>query len=253
MPPWINREALIRSATDFAQSNGYFLRSYANRISGLVEIAVYNSVLEYYKNSNYTLQLQNLGPKQSFRYKSSPAGLIENFSFFIATHSETGDVVSIVPNTKIQSAHHEHLYYSPDVVICSVVSAITVPLQNGKRHSYIENTGLITFIEVKHLTPFPEILFSFTGLLLEFSPAFVFRRITTSKDLVHLTPSIVFTGVASSHVRTIQTELTQRYKINIIYNTQATNGSIVNINNLLKYSWTLGMHQSEEIEGIQHD
>ena len=246
--PWIDRKKLISEATKFAKTNGYFLRKHANRISGLVEMAVYNSVIDHYTQLGYTLSIQNLGPKRSFKYKSSPIGLIENFSFFIATHPETADTISILPNTKIQSAYHNHLYYTPDVVVCSPLSTLTIPLQGGRKHSYVENAGLITFFEVKHLTPFPEVLFSFTGLLLEFSPAFIFRTIATTKELIHLTPCIVFTGSASAHVQMIQKELSQRYQINIIYNTQSTLGRIMNTNNLLKYDWEDGIHQVENSE-----
>jgi hypothetical protein len=235
MSPWIDRKKLIRDAKDFASKNGYFLRSHAKRISGLVEMAVYHSIVEYYHTQGYSLATANLGPKKSFKYKSSPTGLLDNFSSFTATHPSAGYSVWILPNTKVQSAHHKHLYYTPDVVVCVLIAAVTKEQQGGKRHSYVENSGLLTFIEVKHLTPFPEVLFSFTGLVQEFAPHFISGMVPTSLTASHLTPVIVFTGAASKHVRTIQKELETRYGINIIYNTQGTRGQIANTKTLLKY------------------
>ena len=219
----------------FAKRHGSFLRVHAKRISSLVEIAVYNSIVEYYDKHGYTLSAVGLGPRKSFVYRLGTTGLIENFSYFVGERRGRKAVV-ILQNVKIQSAHHDHLYYTPDVVVCRRNAAVTEKLANGRRHSFIKNRGLITFIEVKHLVPFPEVLFSFSGLVQEFAPSFISGRVKTSRRKRHLTPMIVFTGAASRHSDTIKVELEARYGINVVYNTQKADGRIASFARLRKYN-----------------
>lgn len=235
MRPWIDRKVLIKEAKDFVRRNGYFLRQNAHRISSLVEVAVYNSIVEYYRTRGFMLEARNLGPKKSFRYKVSSTGLTRNFSYFRATEPTTGAVVCIFHNTRIQSAHHAHLYYTPDVAVCDEDGNVTERLKSGRDHSYIVNAHLLTFAEVKHLPPFPEALFSFTGLVQEFMPGFIAGTIVLHPDEVHLSPILVFTGVSSEHNEKIRTELGKRYGINIVFGTQKSHGQIANFDELRKY------------------
>ncbi len=238
MQPWIDRKTLIDQAKEFIRKNGYFRRTNAKRISSLVEVATYNSVVAYYQDRGFNLTAKNLGPRKSFRYKIVSTGLIDNFSYFEATDLASKKPICIFHNTKIQSAHNEHLYYTPDVAVCAVNGAVTVKLKNGRRHSYVGNQQLFSFVEVKHLVPFPEALFGFTGLVLEFLPAFISRKKMIDRTGIHFSPMIVFTGVPSGHAEVIRQELSNRYGINIVYGTQKTQGRIANFSELKKYKHT---------------
>lgn len=235
MRPWIDRQTLINQAKAFVERNGYFLRNHANRISSLVEIAVYNSVVNYYQTCGFSLEAKNLGPKKSFRYKISSAGYTKNFSYFEATDPKSGSITCIFHNTKIQSAHHGHLYYTPDVAVCKDGGNTTTKLKSGRKHSFIVNKELLFFAEVKHLPPFPEALFSFTGLVQEFLPCFISGNVILDNAHLHLSPILVFTGVSSEHSETIRSELISRYGINIVFGTQTTHGQIANFSELKKY------------------
>lgn len=235
MKPWIDRLTLINEAKQFVRNNGYFLRTHAKRISSLVEVAVYNSIVSYYIQCGYSLNAKNLGPKKSFRYKVASTGHTRNFSYFEAVEPQTGSITCIFHNTKIQSAHHNHIYYTPDVAVCLDGGNITSLLKSGRKHSFIMNGKLLFFVEVKHLPPFPEALFSFTGLVQEFMPGFISHTVIINDKQVHLSPTLVFTGVSSEHSEKIRTELINRYGINIVYGTQKTNGRIANFEDLKKY------------------
>ena len=78
MGPWIDRKVLVSNAKRFVQSYGYLFRKNAKRISSLVEIAVYNSLVQYYKAKGFVVRGENLGPKKSFKYKLMASGLFEN-------------------------------------------------------------------------------------------------------------------------------------------------------------------------------
>lgn len=234
MKPWIDRKILVAQAEGFVKKYGFFIRKHAKRISGLVEVAIYNSVVTYYEDQGYTISAQNLGPKKSFKYRLKSSGLIESFSSFKATDA-AGDEVLILHNVKIESAHEDHLYYTPDVIVCRPNAAITKAQKNGTRHSYVTRAGCLTFVEVKHLIPSPEWLFSFSGLVLEFAPDYVQGKVKTVLSGGHLTPTLVFTGVPSAHSERIVASLCARYGINIICGTQKTDGRIASFKTLNKH------------------
>jgi hypothetical protein len=234
MSPWIDRQVLIKNTRKFVESHGLFLRRNGPRISSLVEISVYNSIVQYYESLGFQVAGQNLGPKRSFKYKLTATGLAENHSYFTAKKEAV--TFHILHNIRIQSAHHDHLYITADVVVTNQNGATTLKLKNGRRHSFVANPDLITFGEVKHLNPFPEVLFSFTGLVLEFMPGFVNKSYAISDTGDQLCPVIAFTGPASAHAEDIQEALTDRYGINISFGTSSSFGELTGFASMKKYS-----------------
>lgn len=232
---WIDRSILENNAKLFVQSYGYFLRQNAKRISGLVEVAVYNSITSYYESLGYELKVENPGPRRSFKYKLTANGLNENYSHFSATKAGT-DTLLIQHNIRLQSSHDDHLYYTADAVVCTVAAAKTEMQKSGRRHSYVAKSGIITFAEVKHLIPSPEFIFNFSGLVLEFAPDFINGTVAKSDKSVHPAPMIVFTGVAGKHAERIGDALRTRYGFNVIFGTNRTSGAIADFGKLEKYA-----------------
>ena len=233
MKAWIDHSILVRDAKAFVKKYGYYFRQNAKRISSLVEIAVYNSVVQHYTSHGYKVKARNLGPKKSFKYKLQASGLMENFSYFVATRG--GETLTILHNTKIQSSYHKHIYFTADVTVAFLEASVTKALKSGRRHSYVKNEGLVTFVEVKHLVPFPEVLFSFSGLVLEFMPRFIFEEIEIHRKYIHICPMIVFTGVGSDHTEEIRKQLIDRYRINIVFGTSKSDGKMSGMDKMNKY------------------
>jgi len=232
--PWIDRDILVKNAKRFTRAHGLFLRRHGPRISSLVEIAVYNSIVDYYKHFGYTATGANLGPKKSFRYKLTSSGLTENYSFFKV--QKAGDTFHILHNISIQSSHHDHMYFTADVVISNRNGATTQKLKSGRRHSFVSREDLITFAEVKHLNPFPEVLFNFMGLVLEFMPMLVEKTCVICDSGGQLCPIIAFTGPGSNHTELIQEQLTKRYGINIVFSTSSSFGALTGLSDMNCYS-----------------
>jgi hypothetical protein len=231
--PWIDRAVLLKNARSFVQKHGFFLRANAKRISSLVEIAVYNSIVRYYESQGFQVTGENLGPKKSFRYKLTSAALIGNYSYFVARKGQA--VFYVYHNVSLQSAHDDHLYFTADAAVTSRKGATTKTLKSGRRHSYVAKTDLVTFAEVKHLTPFPEVLFNFMGLILEFAPGFIDAIHAVGKTAAHPCPIITFTGAPSEHCERIQASLSSRYGINIVFSTSRANGELSAYNSLNRY------------------
>jgi hypothetical protein len=69
-------------------------------------------------------------------------------------------------------------------------------------------------VEVKNLPAFPELLFSFSGLLFEITPDIFFGRLSKA-ERVHLAPSLVCSFAGSGHANFIRRTLIKRWHINI--------------------------------------
>jgi len=237
--PWKNRVELLKDISSFTTRNGAFFNQNSKRMSDLFEMSVYNDVVKFYRRKKYSIQIKNLMRDGTFKYKLSPAGLDKNFSFFKAEKMLYGklvDSVEIHHNIKLQSAHDDHIYYTGDVSVCTVNGVTTKKQKSGRSHSFIESDKLITFFEVKNMNPFPEVLFSFSGIVLEVKPAFIIgHTITIGKNLKHLTPSIVFSGSGSEHAELVSDKLSDRYGYNVIRGLYMTKGKIYSIDLLNTY------------------
>lgn len=221
--PFIERKELLSDINSFIRRNGGIFRQLSKRMSDLLEMSVYNDVVKFYKRKKCTIKIKKLKRDGTFNYKLSPSGLKENFSYFLITQDNPScrlnpiEKVEAHHNIKIQSAHDEHIYYTADISICREGGAVTIKQRNGRKHSYILNDKLITFFEVKNLNPFPEAMFSFSGLVLEVMPQFIERKIPPDYfGGDHLTPSVVFSGLAGVHAQKIAASLNSRYNFNVM-------------------------------------
>lgn len=240
--PYKDRKELLKDVSSFISRNGATFNQLAKRMSDLFEMSIYNDVVKFYKRKRYTINIKQLNKDGTFRYKLSTNGLRENFSYFhcekntIKNRKRTKVEIEIHHNLKIQSAHDEHIYYTADISVCDIDGTVTNKQKNGRNHSYVKNDSLISFFEVKNLNPFPEILFGFSGLVLEVMPKFIDGTIKSCSSGDHLTPSIVFSGLGSSHVRKVSESLTYRYNYNIISGLYANKNQIYSFKDLKQYS-----------------
>ena len=239
--PWKDRKELLKDISSFTMRNGAFFKQNSKRMSDLFEMSVYNDAVKFYKRKKYTITICNLMRDGTFKYKLSTAGLSGNFSYFMAEKTVRGKIVSSIEihhNIKLQSYYDNHMYYTADVSVCTADGITTKEQSSGRRHSYIENKNLITFFEVKNMNPFPEVLFSFSGIVLEVLPEFITGgKITIGTKLQHLTPSIVFSGSGSSHVEYVADRLSARYRYNVIRGLYLHKGKIYSLDKLNTYDF----------------
>lgn len=232
---------LLKDISSFVRRNGGTFKQLAKRMSDLFEMAVYNDVIKYYIRKKCNVEIKKLKRDGTFKYKLSTSGLKENFSYFLISQKKSScdydkpPNIEVHHNIKVQSAHNNHIYFTADISVCFEDGAITVHQKSGRRHSYIENNKLINFFEVKNLNPFPEVLFSFSGLVLEMMPQFIEGKIKTKYKGDHLTPSLVFSGIPSEHARKVSESLQDRYKYNVISGSYTSKGQIYSSSTLYEY------------------
>ncbi|MFV8834749.1 hypothetical protein ACNSTU_07250 [Aquisalimonas sp. APHAB1-3] len=209
-------------------------------MSDLFEMSVYNDAVKFYRRKKYTIHAKNVMRDGTFKYKLSTSGLNENFSYFLAEKFKNGEAVDSVDihhNIKIQSSHDPHIYFSADVSVTIKDGAVTEKQKNKKAHSFIPSGNLITFFEVKNMNPFPEVLFSFSGIIYEIKPEFLLDPSALDIDCgkKHLTPCLVFSGAGGKHVESVCEKLGERYGCNIIRGLFANKGKIYAYDKLRTY------------------
>lgn len=163
-----------KELTEFSNKYKVLLADHSKRISDYFEMSCYNFVIRYYEKRGYKLDVQNL-QSGKFNFKCSPTGLLKNFSYFKATKKEyqgVDDVVYIYHNATVQSAFDEKVFTTPDIVVSNSNTPVETKdyYSTKKTLSYIPKENLVTFCEAKHLTPFPELMVNFIGIVHELKP-----------------------------------------------------------------------------------
>lgn len=223
----------FKSVEDFEAEINSFLRRHktyineqGNRISDYFEMNCYNYVVKYYENHGFILSIKNLIAGR-FKYKLSTNGYPENFSFFsillkYEVEAKPYEVqFEIHHNLTVQSGFQNDIYVTPDI---SVINANTIVEDHNhyivehskKKFCYVQNKDLQTFCEVKQFTPFPELLFNFTGMYTELK----MNALSDDKHYQqpkHIAPSLMLSGKGNRHTERIKESLEKRYFINIIF------------------------------------
>ena len=189
-------------------------------------MSCYNYIVRFYENQGFTLEVKNLIAKK-FKYKLSPSGYPENFSFFeIRLENKFEEEIKeicfeIHHNLTVQSGHQEDIYLTPDISVINKDSIVSdkdhyLVENSTKKFCYVENKNLQTFCEVKNFNPFPELLFNFIGLYNELKKE-VLDNESQREFPRHLAPSLMISGKGNVHSERIKKSLEARYKINLLY------------------------------------
>lgn len=214
--PFKDKKLLIHSISQFLSRHESFMENQGDRISDYFEMSCFNDVVSFYKASGFQVKPMNLVGGE-FIYKLKPSGHAENFSYFEINGK--GDY-EVHHNLSIESKIGDAVFYTPDVSVVlkdSIVKGKIPSYYDGKRaHSYCSSGNLQTFVEAKHMNPFPELLFNFTGLLLSFMPQVLTKGSVTGRGAKHLAPTLALSGNGNTHCHAIKKVIEQKYDTNII-------------------------------------
>lgn len=205
---------------DFSRRHRVLLAEHAKRISDYFEMTCYNLVTRYYEKKGYELTVQNLqGGK--FKFKCSPNGLLKNFSYFKATKLADGgeQVVFIYHNATAQSAFDDRVFTTPDIVVSKTDTPSETKdyYSTKKALSYIPKQSLVTFCEAKHLSPFPELMVNFIGIVHELKPECIDGN-AIQKDSDDIAPSLMMSGTFGKPTSRIKDSFESRYFVNFFDN-----------------------------------
>lgn len=220
--PFKDAAEFEKDLKDFANKYRITLAEHSKRISDYFEMTCYNLIIRYYEEKGYTLEVENL-QKGNFRFKCSPVGYLDYFSYFKASKTDYyGDkvVVYIFHNATAQSAFDDKVFTTPDIVVSkSDIPDVTTDYYLTKRKlTYISKENLVTFCEAKHYTPFPELMINFIGTVHELKPNCITNDVGEEIDSDHIAPSLLISGTFGKQTRRIQKSFERRYFVNFLDN-----------------------------------
>lgn len=149
-------------------------------------------------------------------------GCLKIFLIFKADKTgESGQFLEffIFHNATVQSSFDDLVFTTPDIVVSKTKDpSITTDYYATKlKLSFISKNDLITFCEVKHYTPFPELMLNFIGTVHEFMSNCIDDDATYPKSN-HIAPSLMMSGMFSKSTNRIKESLEGRYYVNFIDN-----------------------------------
>ena len=212
--PYKDKALLLGSIRSFLSRNGAVFRQQGTRVSEFFEMCCYNNVVEFYRQKQFTVTPLQLDKSGDFLYKIRANGSHENFSFFRVSKQVRNKAweFDIHHNLQIECVHQTGLFYTADVAVVTAggVERKHVDVYRQKR-SYCPSSKVQTFFEVKHMSAFPELLFSFTGILINFLDPD--GRV---KLPVHIAPALLLSGNLNSHTDAISGYISTRYDGNVL-------------------------------------
>lgn len=236
--PFVDRNLLISELNKFLTKYNTSFHNKSDKISQLFEVKVYNDIVKFYRNENYEVKPENLIDNK-FKYKLSPNGIPTNFSHFKITKKIRDKIQSfeIHHNMPIETSFDQKLFLTPDI---SVIKENSIEQQKDKRFyngnrvfHYVSNSNLVSFIEVKNYTPFPELLFNFIGLIYTLHRD-LFELKNSISSPKHFAPMLVISGIGNYHTEKIKETLMNNFNINIIFELFYKRNQLYKKNNLKK-------------------
>jgi hypothetical protein len=220
--PFKDNKELQDSISKFLSLHGAIFIQNAKKTSAFFELAVYNDLVKFYERAGYEVRPWNLlGPLKAFIYALSTNAKPKNCSYFTVTRRyQNGDqrTFEVRHNLRVQSAHDEDVFFSPDYAVVDAESVKSKKLPfyyNGKAdYYYVESGSVRTFAETKHYNPGPELVLNFIGLVNEAMPNCLNGSTSRSRPK-HFAPALFVSGVGSTHVQKIKWSLGTRYDVNI--------------------------------------
>lgn len=212
--PYKDASLLKTDIESFLAKYSALFQKQGSRISHFFEMNCYNYVVKFYENNGFAASAQNL-KDGVFKYKLVASGNPDNFSYFLVSKSVRGKIYEfeVHHNLSIECAHEKEIFYTADISVIKRGSIERIsPSTYVAKRSCCKSVNLETFLEVKHLSPFPELLFSFTGI-----PENFLIKEDRSNAVQHLAPSLLMSGRANAHAEKIKKFLEDRYHINIIF------------------------------------
>lgn len=217
--PFKDQKLFEKEIRNFANKFKTVVVNHASRMSDYFEMSCFNYIVKYYERNNYKVSPCNL-ISSKYRYKTSTSGIQSNFSHFEAIIDYNGNTFKfeIHHNLANQSCHHRDLYTTPDI---SIIKKGSIKERDDyydtkRKLSYVETNNAISFCEAKQMTPFPELLFNFIGVVNELNRNII-EGIGNEIQPIHIAPSLMISGKSNKPTLNIKKSLESRYCINIIY------------------------------------
>lgn len=208
-----------RTKQGFSDSVRFFLNKYKNdlenavsRFSDFFEMKIYNDVVRAYEQLGYSCKPMQLFNGNQFRYKLSTSGHIKNFSYFEI--QKNNQKFWIVHNLKCESASYKDSYITADICVIDENSNQIKAIDN-KKVDFVPNSHIMTFFECKYMSPFPELIANFVGLVTVLKPDCL---IVKKRTKTHIAPTLVCAANGSKNSYRFANAVQSNHDINVLNN-----------------------------------
>lgn len=209
----------LKTTQSFGDSVRFFLNTYkkdleniVSRLSDFFEMKIYNDVVRAYEQLGYSCKPMQLINGNQFKYKLSPSGLITNFSFFEI--EKNNQRFWIIHNLKCESASYNDCYVTADVCVIDENSTMRKAVDN-KNVDFVPNSHLRTFFECKFMSPFPELIANFVGLVTVLMPDCLEKKSRTKQ---HVAPTLVCANNGSKNSYRFANAVQRKHDVNVLNN-----------------------------------
>lgn len=204
----------------FALMHSMVLTQTKRQVSAAFEIGCFHALAEFY-DLKFGVTPCSLGQEGEYRYLTTPSGDPRNYSYLSLRCSDRE--FELRQQVRIRSHAHPEIAVTPDLVVIAagadIETARRPEFASGKRGFYsVSSRDVVAAHECKSMSPFPELLVNFIGILVachawfdDGSPAYL-----VDGEGPHLAPSLFVGGDASAlHLKMIQ-GLEETYPLNVI-------------------------------------
>jgi hypothetical protein len=206
---------------DFANRYATIYSKSEREISAYFEIGCLLAIIKFYESNGFVGDIKNKATDGSYRYLTTPNGNPANFSYVVMI--KDNEMIEIRQQVRILSHVGSDISFTPDIVVIphgvSLQSKKDSDYAGGKRSFFfVHSKNVIAAHECKSMSPFPELLVSFIGMLIA---GHQWIENDNLSDIIsegggHLAPALFVGGSARSiHLRMIK-GLKSAYPINII-------------------------------------
>lgn len=231
--------AITRNVKNFCREYQVVYAVKARERAASFEIGCLHMLLTNYEEVG-TLHPENLNEKGEFRYLTSPNGNPENFSWVRVTMN--GEEYQIRQQVRVKSHWHADVAFCPDIVVLKPSAQVEADLDpdyaSGKRRFFVVSSEhVVSAHECKSLSPFPELLVSFTGMFQAAHKWFVPNSTTTylHPEGDHPAPCLFIGGDSRPIQRRMISALEEVFPINIVSGLHWSRFKMTRVSGYAKY------------------
>jgi hypothetical protein len=199
-------DAITKTLDAFVKRHQITFVKLGSRQTQILELAAIVGVSQHYVANAFDVEIQNPRNGSEFVVKSSTRGHPSEYSRVAC--SKATDCVELHTNVSVRGAHDQGVY----CVDVGIVEVSSIPRTRGRDNwTYVENSDLRSFVEVKKLVVYPMLLAQFLGIVHEIKPEFLSG--VQSEDFGsggHLPPTLISLGRFSGNSRHIAETFVQR-------------------------------------------
>jgi len=158
------------SLKDFFTNEKALINSFGSTVNQTFEANVFAEVIKWYRSNGWTVNIINpiINGKPTFKLKFNTRGAPINYSF--AQCSKNDQTCQIRHGLRTHTKSYNLRNNKSANIVCDIVVMKDVCIDNFTSDTALNNSLLIAFGEVKHMSAYAELIASFIGLVHELKP-----------------------------------------------------------------------------------